>query len=234
MIPKKTLGILGGMGAVASAKWYENINTILAEKYHVSNDNEYPQMYIHNLSMDGWSEKGIEDENLVRVALIAGIEKMNLLEPDYIVMACNTAHIFFDELQSATSSKIINLIDVCVDHVKEMGYRKTGILSSEVTKKYNLYQNAFEQRDLQYYNPSYSQQHTINMVIKSVLEGKINSGTKKNMRQTINQFVSKHDLDAIVLGCTELPLAVPASDFSVPLVDSGFVLLNKVIELIYS
>jgi aspartate racemase len=229
----KKLGILGGMGPSASCNWYRMILNILEKKYQLTQDEQYPEMYIHSLSMGGWSERGIEDKEAVKKSLLDAIRNMEYLKVDYIVIACNTAHIVYEYLQFNTFIPILNLINECVDHVKNAGYHSIGLISTESTNRSEIYKNRFEENGVKCHSLGIPyEQGLINEIILSVQSGK--SG--KEERETMEFFIKSlksNGAQAIVLGCTELPLVIKQKDVDIPIIDPGFILLNKVTDFLY-
>jgi aspartate racemase len=230
--PKK-LGIIGGMGPSASCNWYRTILSILEKKYGFTQDEQYPEMYIHSLSMEGWSEKGIEDQESVKKSLLSAIRNMEYLKVDYLVIACNTAHIIYDYLQSNTSITILNLIDECVVFVKSAGYDIVGMISTETTNRNEIYSKRLERIGIKCISLGMPfEQGLINKVILSVQSGKCGKEEKEVMKFFI-QYLKDKGAKAIVLGCTELPLSIAQKDVDISLIDPGYVLLNKVTDLLY-
>jgi aspartate racemase len=229
----KKLGILGGMGPSASCNWYRMILNILERKYHLTQDEQYPEMYIHSLSMSGWSEKGIEDKESVKKSLLDAIKNMEYLKVDYIVIACNTAHILYEFLQFNTHIPILNLINECVDHVMMAGYTAVGLISTESTNRSDIYKNRFEDNGVECFSLGLPyEQGLVNEIILAVQSGKSGKDEKETMIFFINSLKSK-GAKAIVLGCTELPLTIKQKDVDIPIIDPGFILLNKVTDLLY-
>jgi aspartate racemase len=230
---QKKLGILGGMGASASCNWYRAIIDLLSKKYKIVQDCEYPEMCIFNLSMEGWSEKGIDNEVLAKKQLIEAIKKMDAFGVDYIIMACNTAHYFYDVLKKSTDTKFINLITTCVNYIENKGYKKVGVLSSESTNRYNLYKNKFEERGIECLSLNIKkEQYVVNNVILAVLEGKQSGREKQQLKYYIDKMKAK-GAEAVILGCTELPLCINSKDVDIPLYDAGYILLDHITNLLY-
>lgn len=232
MMTTKKLGILGGMGAAASAHWYSEIVKFLQRKYKLEQDYEFPEIYIFSLSMEGWSEKGIDDEDLVKKGLLVALNKMKLLKPDFIIIACNTAHYFYDYLQSHTDIKIISLIDTCVDHVKNSGYKKVGVLSSETTNSYGIYKSRFEKNDIECISVDLIlEQPYIDNIILAVQGGTVSIKEVEVMERFISKL-KQRGAEVVILGCTELPL-VPINHSGITVMNSGIILFNEISELLY-
>lgn len=230
---KKKLGIIGGLGPFATANWYKMILDIITKKYNPVQDYEYPEMYIFSLSMEGWSEKGIEDEKRVKGSLMSYVEKMEYLGVDYLIIACNTAHIFYEYLKSNTTIKIISIIDACIDFINKIGYSSVGVLCSESSSQYKLYKNPLFKNDINVISSSFAnEQNMINEVILSVQGGSQGENEKKVMNNII-QSMSYNGAEAVILGCTELPLSINQKDTSVILLDSGYILLDEITNLLY-
>jgi aspartate racemase len=229
----KKLGILGGMGPSASCNWYRMILNILEKKYHFTQDEQYPEMYIHSLSMGGWSEKGIEDEKLVKQSLLSAIRNMEYLKVDYIVIACNTAHIVHEYLQLNTFIPILNLINECVEYIKKSGYDAIGLISTESTNRSGIYKNKFYDNGIECFSLGIPyEQGLVNQIILAVQSGKSGKEERETMEFYI-QYLKERGAKAIVLGCTELPLVIKQKDVDIPIIDPGYILLNKVTDLLY-
>src|SRR5216684_1274145 len=109
----KTIGILGGMGPGASCALHKLIIELFQAKYNLVQDCEYPELFILNVGLHGWSERGIENEKLVKAQLKKAVKKIEIYQPSFIIMACNTVHYYHQYLQSLTSVPILNMIDIC-------------------------------------------------------------------------------------------------------------------------
>ena len=133
------------MGPSASADLYSRIIKYSQRQYGAVQDCDYPPIVIVSLAMTGFDETGIVDEDSVKNQLIDGVKKLELAGAAFIIIACNTVHAFYDQMQLAVKIPILNIIEETKKKVLEAGFKKVGLFSSESTNKLGLYQNSFEQ-----------------------------------------------------------------------------------------
>lgn len=228
IIPKK-LGILGGMGPYASCDWYKKILDICQRKFNLSQDYEYPEINIISVQMSGWSERGIEDSELAKACLMKGVDKLTQLRMDYIIIACNTVHFYFDDIQHRTVIPVINMIDFCCSSLPKN--KKVSVLSSQTTSQLNLYSDGLANKNIDEIKLPKSNQSDVNSAVLLCQRGKF-SDAKKILTKLVG-ILRKEGADIVVLGCTELPLAINQEDSDVLLVDPGYLLLDHVTDLLY-
>lgn len=225
----KTIGILGGMGPEASANLYKNIITHCQNVYHAEQDYEYPAMMISNLPLVGFDESGILDEELVLKQLLGALRSLERAGVDIIIIACNTVHVFYQQMQSASSVPILNLIEETAKRVSSDHYQEIALLCSESTSRLRLYDQCFEKNSLRVHKPTLEEQLILNEKILSVMSGKQHQTDKTSVQEMI--FRMKHDgAEAVVLGCTEIPLIINQSDTSLKVYDSCQIIIEEVLK----
>jgi len=213
----KTLGILGGMGPSASAAMYQKIIQLCQERYQAVQDTDYPKIVLYSLPLFGFDEAGIIDAQQVVQQLHAGIAKLVVAGCDCIVMACNTVHVFYDELQAACPVPIVHMVQETAHAAADHAY--VGVLSSETTLKAGLYVNALQAEGVHTIFPSVSQQAVVTKVIVHVMSG-TQSAADVQALKAICAGMQAHGASAIILGCTELPLVLHQAHIAAPLFDA--------------
>lgn len=225
----KTIGILGGMGPKASADFYDLVLEYAHQAYNAIQDTDYPEMIINSIALEGFDETGIVNEALVKQQLLKGLQTLENAHVDCIVMACNTVHIFHSYLQSEIKIPIIHIIEETAQKVKEKGFSPILVLSSETTNRENLYQNCFEHKNINCFSPNKEEQKLLNTVIENVMAGEADLSDKKLIHSIIESYKAQ-GIKAVVLGCTELPLAFDQEDTDLPLFSSNKILAESVIN----
>lgn len=226
----KTIGILGGMGPAASARLYQTIITLTQLKYQASQDTDYPPMIIYNLPLFGFDETGIVDNALVLNQLISGVQKLEKSGCDFIIIACNTVHYYYNEMCQAVKIPIINLIETASKQVWSKGYSIVGVLSSESTNKLGLYHESLHHFNIHLIDTNPVEQETINNIILHVMSGNSSTIDTLNLVKIINHLTVQ-GAQGIILGCTEIPLAIKQDDIDVPLINPVEIISYKSLEL---
>ncbi len=226
---KKIIGILGGMGPEASANIYKNIIKVTQQKYGATQDSEYPPVLLYSLPIDGFDEEGVKDADLVKKQLMSAVQRLEQAGSDFIIIACNTVHVFYEEMQSAISIPILNIVEHTAKYVSDRGLKYVGVLSSSDTRKTGLYQTALERENVKSELVSDIEQKELDEVILHVMGGRQNDEDVIKMKNIILNL-SRKGVDAVVLGCTELPLAINQIQTDVILIDSNKVIAEVAVD----
>ena len=198
------IGILGGMGTQAGLDFCNK----LAKLNKGKTDQQYPLFVLYNKSNIPGRPENLHKYNKVLKSLLAGCKFLEKHKCKFIVIPCNTAHYWFDDLQKKTKIPIISMPkEVYVHSVKTCKKNsEIGLLATEGTLKTGIY-NKFFDKKFKLINPSKSvQKNNVNKAIKLVKMGKIKEA-EKAIRPAVNLLV-KMKCDKIILGCTELPIAI--------------------------
>ena len=215
------IGILGGMGTQAGLDFCNKLAVLNRGKI----DQEYPLFILYNKSnIPGRPESiGSQTKNLsnkstnktsrakynkVLKSLLKGCKLLEKNKCKFIVIPCNTAHYWFDDLQNKINIPIINMPKEVFKFTKKKCKRnsKVGLLATEGTLKTGVYKKFFE-KDYQLIEPSQKiQKLSVNKAIKLVKMGNVKAAAKA-IKPAIDSLI-KMKCKKIILGCTELPIAI--------------------------
>ena len=215
------IGILGGMGTQAGLDFCNKLAVLNRGKI----DQEYPLFILYNKSnIPGRPESiGSQTKNLsnkstnktsrekykkVLKSLLKGCKLLEKNKCKFIVIPCNTAHYWFDDLQNKINIPIINMPKEVFKFTKKKCKKnsKIGLLATEGTLKTGIYKKFFE-KDYQLIEPSQKiQKLSVNKAIKLVKMGNVKAAAKV-IKPAIDSLI-KMKCKKIILGCTELPIAI--------------------------
>jgi len=229
MKKNKIIGVLGGMGPVSSANLYNKIIKYTQRKYNAVQDSDYPPVIIYSLTLSGFDETGIVDGEMVKKQLIGGVRKLESAKCDLIIVGCNTVHAFYDEMRAAVRIPIFNIIEETKRMVLQLGYKKVGLFASESTNKLGLYQKKFNASGIEVISPDESQQKVLNNVIKHVMGGNQKLDDVISLKEIIEEYL-RQGAEAIVMGCTEIPLAINQSHTDVKLFDTTEIIVKSAVD----
>ena len=208
---KKTIGILGGLGPEASANMYLKIIRYSQRELGAVQDYDYPPIVLTSLTVRGFDETGICDEALVLRQLIEGVQQLQRAGADFIIMACNTIHAFHSRLAEAVEIPIFHIIEEVRRDVCRYGYQTVGLLASESLYEIDLYRDCFEAAGVRVLYPDLEERKRVTAVIKNVMGGRNNAADKLELKELMIEL-SRRGAQAVVLGCTELPVVINQSD----------------------
>ena len=215
------IGILGGMGTQAGLDFCNKLAVLNRGKI----DQEYPLFLLYNKSnIPGRPESiGSQTKNLsnkstnkkskakydrVLKSLLNGCRLLQKNKCKFIVIPCNTAHYWYGDLQKNINIPIINMPSEVYKFTKKNCKKKSkvGLLATEGTLKTGVYNKYFE-KDYDLINPPEKiQKNSVNKAIKFVKMGNVKAA-EKAIKPAIN-FLTKIKCKKIILGCTELPIAI--------------------------
>lgn len=223
----KSIGILGGMGPDASAALY----TLLIEKartdFGATRNEDYPDILLHSIPVPDF----ITNKDNVPAALAMLQASVRGLTPlcSCFGIACNTAHLLLSELQSETTVPFVSMIDAVAKEVKKKGYKKVGLMATPTTFRSHLYQKSL-QTDCQVITPSEAQVDELGAIVNEILAGGF--ATTQSRLVEIADSLRAQGSEAIVLGCTELPLVFPHT-YELPVLSSLDALSTALLSVFY-
>jgi len=215
------IGILGGMGTQAGLDFCNKLAILNRGKI----DQEYPLFVLFNKSnIPGRPESiGVQTKNLSNKSKNKKVEKKYLLvlksllhgckvlkesKCKFIVIPCNTAHYWYEDLKKKINLPIVNMPKEVFNHTKKKCKKNStiGLLATEGTLKTGIY-NKFFDSDYNLIFPNTSlQKNSVNKAINLVKMGKVREASK--IIKPAIEFLIKKKCKKIILGCTELPIAI--------------------------
>jgi len=198
------IGILGGMGTQAGLDFCNKLAVLNRGK----NDQKYPLFILYNKSNIPKRPENLKKYYNVLKSLVAGCNLLKKNKCKFIVMPCNTAHYWYDDLQKKIKIPIISIPKEVYLHTKKTCKKnsKIGILCTEATLKTGIYNRYFD-KNFKLISPEKSlQTKYVNKAIKYVKLGKVKEA-EKAIKPAVN-YLMKIKCKKIILGCTELPIAI--------------------------
>ena len=224
----KKLGILGGMGPAASAEF---VNRLIAQTPASCDQDHIPFVL--------WSDPRVPDrstslrnkDDLPLSWLLDGIQGLKSAGCNCIVIPCNTAHFWFDEMkkQASWNSKIIHIVDSVVDALQDVNVTNStiGIIGTQATIELGLYQYKLNKLGWNCITPTKEEMDTLVQPAINLIKANNNEAAQPLIMTVVNRLIDS-GAKAVVLGCTELPLAVKQTE------EKGIPLINSIDSLVKS
>jgi aspartate racemase len=214
----KRIGILGGMSPESTVAYYEYITRTYTERY---GDYGYPEIIIYSVSFQpyvDWPAKG--RWNLVAHGLGQAAKRLVAAGADFVVIATNTMHKVYDEVQAAVDVPVLSLLDAVGEAVLTRQVNTVGLLGTRFTMEDPFYGEALEAYGVQVLVPGAEDRAYVDRVIyDELVAGRILPASRTGFQAIVDRLVSR-GAQGIILGCTEIPLLLAEADSSVPLFDT--------------
>ena len=198
------IGILGGMGTQAGLDFCNKLAKLNRGKM----DQKYPMFILYNKSNTPKTPENLKKYTNVLKELVAGCKMLQKNKCKFIVMPCNTAHYWHADIQRKINVPLISMPKEVYNYTSKTCKKnsKIGILCTEATLKTKIYNNYFD-RSFQLISPSKNiQKKSVNKAIKLVKMGRVKDA-EKAIKSSVN-FLIRKKCKKIILGCTELPIAI--------------------------
>ena len=198
------IGILGGMGTQAGLDFCSK----LAKLNRGKADQKYPLFILYNKSTIPDLKQNLKKYNKVLKSLIEGCKFLQKNKCKFISIPCNTAHYWYKDLKNKIKIPILNMPEIVYLNAKKNLKRnsKIGLLATEATIKTGVYSHYFNKKFLLISPNTTLQQRSVNKSIKLVKMGKTKEA-ERAIKPAVNYLIKKK-CKKIILGCTELPIAI--------------------------
>ncbi|PKJ57459.1 aspartate/glutamate racemase family protein [Bacillus sp. SN10] len=217
------IGILAGMGPKSTGPFVDTIVAECQTIYGAKHDMDFPHMMIYSCPTPFYMDRPIDHEAMKK-AIIEGAQKLESIGTSFIAMPCNTAHLYFDELQRSLSIPILNIVDETLKAIPQTA-KRVALLATEATVQAEIYQDGIAKRNIEYIH--YEQwQEMINQIITYIKSGEVEEA-RKLWSALVVQL--KDEVDTAIIACTDLNV-VASEDF----VDSAQCLAKAVVRMYLS
>lgn len=218
----KTIGLIGGMSWESSAEYYNIINREVQKRLGGSHSAEcllysFDFQRIETLQHDGeWGKLTAEMISVARGLKNAGA--------DFVVICTNTMHIMAEDIEKHAEIEVLHIADATALEMRKQGIRTAGLLGTRFTMEKDFYKKRIREKfGIEVIIPSEEDMETVHGIIYSELVRGIIRDESRTKFLTIIEKLREEGAEAIILGCTEIPLLVKAEHTEIPLFSTSFI-----------
>ncbi len=225
----KKLGLLGGMGPESTISYYHDI--VYGVQKRVGYD-MFPELTIESIDLYKWVKLCEEKKyDLLTQYTLEAVNKVAYCGADFAVLSANTAHIIFDELSEKSPIPLISIVEATCAEAKKQGFTKIGLMGTGFTMENDFFKKPFVKSGIDVFIPDKNDIEYIHGKIYSELVYEIvKPETQKEFIRIAEKMKKDYGIQALVLGCTELPMVFQEAAVSVPYLDTVQIHVNTIIE----
>jgi aspartate racemase len=201
----KTLGIIGGVGPESTIDYYRSIIALFRQR---KLDGSYPQFLINSIDLKKELDL-IAAGDLIAVTqyLLIEIGKLARAGADFGLIASNTPHIVFDELQRQSPIPLISIVEATCEKAKAMKLKRVGLFGTHFTMTGKFYPDVFARHEIELVTPEPGDQEYIHdKYMNELVNGIFRAETRAQLLAIVDRLNEKMKIEAVILGGTELPL----------------------------
>lgn len=214
----KRIGILGGLSAESTADFYRAVTRTYIARFGIPN---YPEMVIFSVqfqAMMDWANAGQWDR--FTDGLVAGIEVLTRAGADFVVIAANMPHKVFDAVAQRSAIPLLHIADAIAERARTRGYRHVALLGTRVTMNSSFYPDRLQRYNIACLVPDIDSQTVIQEIIERELVRGVVTKTAEAQYVSIIEALKARGAEAVILGCTEIPLLISNDNSPLPVMDS--------------
>ena len=201
----KTLGIIGGIAPESTIEYYR---LIVASYRARKPDGSYPPLMINSIDMKKMLDLiGAKQLSEVTDYLLHEIRKLARAGADFGLLASNTPHIVFADLQRQSPMPLLSIVQSACQAAKALKLKKVGLFGTRFTMQGQFYPDAFSREGITMIVPDLDDQEYIHgKYMRELVNGIFLAETRKELLAIVDRLRERTDIQGLILGGTELPL----------------------------
>jgi aspartate racemase len=228
---EKSVGIIGGLGPEATVDLMRRV----IQATPAGDDQDHIRMLVDcnpkvpsrmKAILEGTGENPVPD-------LVTMAKDLAAWGADFLVIACNTAHLYFDRIQEAVPIPVLHMIDLTADHVvsENPAIRKAGLLASWTVIRPGLYEAALEKRGVALLHPSPALQDRLLTAIRRIKTGRHGAPERESLEEAGRELVDQ-GVEALIIACTELSVIADGLKLKARIFDASQVLAEAIVQTV--
>lgn len=203
MISRASLGLVGGLGPESTIDYYQRILAVWAREQ----PGTAPSIVIDSLDVQHAIQLVQSDHPALAEYLLSSLHRLAGAGVDFAAMTANTAHLVFDELARRSPIPLVSIVEVCADEVRARGFRRVVLLGTRFTMEAAFYPEACARRGAAVVLPNDEERAWIHeRYMGELLKGEFREETRQKFTAIVERLRDDGDIEAVILGGTELPL----------------------------
>lgn len=225
---EKCIGVIGGLGPAATVSF---MTTVLE-----CTPLDRSRGHLH-LIVD--SNPRVADINAAVLGLGASpsaelqtmARRLETAGADFLVMACNAAHFYEDDIRNAVAIPFLSMVDATCGYIanRMREVRRVGIVATDGGIRCGIYQRGLAAHGLEWLAPSDTQTEIVMAAVESVRSGVRGAAVRDPLVTQIDSFLEL-GADCVIAACTEIPLVLTDGDTRVPVIDPAAILARAAID----
>jgi aspartate racemase len=224
----KTLGIIGGLGPESTVDYYR---FIIAEVRRRKNDNSSPPMLIDSLDIaKGIVLVGATDLGPLVDYISEATDRLARAGVDFALIAANTPHIAFDDIQRRSRIPLLSIVEATRDHALKLGMKRLALLGTGFTMRGRFYPDVFSRAGIELVLPTEEEKSYIHgKYLNELLKNVFLPETRDHLLAIVDRLASE-GVEGVIMAGTELPLLLRGSNTNIPFLDTTLIHVNAAVD----
>ena len=226
----KKIGLVGGTGPESTLMYYKELNTRIDK---LTDGREMPDLSIESVNFHkAWELVTTEQYDVLTDYIAEKIKHLVAGGAEVVSLTAATMHIVYDKLSEKVDAPLVSIPGAVSDACVDRGYHKVGLLGTIFTMEQDYMKKPLREAGVEVCIPEKDDRELIAKRIYEELErGIVKDTTLAEFQQIIEKMKTENGIEAVILGCTELPLLLNPDNCPLPCLDSVEIHIQKLIDL---
>ncbi|HXV15345.1 MAG TPA: amino acid racemase [Gemmatimonadaceae bacterium] len=224
----KRAGIVGGLGPESTIDYYRRI----LDEWNKREPANAPSLIIDSLDPDRALYLVANDRAALIDYFADSVSRLVRGGADFIAITANTPHIIFDEISARSTVPLISIVETCAEEARRRGLTRLALLGTRFTMEASFYPDVFRRFGLSVLPPDESDRVWVHdRYVNQLLKGDFRDDTREQFIDLITRMRDVNEIDAVILGGTELPLLLSSSQVAgLPLLDTTALHVDAIVN----
>jgi aspartate racemase len=225
----RTVGIIGGIGPQSTIEYYR---LLIAAWRQQKGDGAAPSIVINSIDLAKMLELMANDRNAAVEYLVAEVNRLERAGADFGVLAANTPHVLFEEIQRRSAIPLISIVEATCDAARALRLKKVALFGTRFTMQGRFYPDVFARAGIALVVPDEEEQLWIHeKYMAELINGIILPETRQRLLAIVDRMIERHGIDGLILGGTELSLILrDAAYHDIPLLDTTTIHVARIVS----
>lgn len=224
----KSVGIIGGLGPETTAEFYLEV-VFGCQKLNLI---QRPLIVMSSVPLLFEIERDLIKSNRGKERyipfLVAEAQRLAGSGVDFIVMPCNSLHVFINEIREAVNVPVLSIVEETISYLKNNRLSKVGLISTSATVANNVYETMMLEAKIEVVTPDDFQKAKMDRIIQRLIVGQHLNKDREDILEVAHDLATK-GVDCIALACTDLQLLLPSSEDK-PIFDTMKILADATVR----
>jgi aspartate racemase len=223
-----SVGLVGGLGPESTIDYYRRI----IEGWQRHDPATTPPLVIDSLDPNRALALVQNDRGEFFDYILGSVRRLAAAGVDFIAITANTPHLMYDELAAISSRPMISIVEVCAEEARRQGVRRPLLLGTRFTMESSFYQAVLARFDIAVVTPDEADRRWVHeRYVDELLKGDFRDETREGFVSLIQRLKDEQEIDAVILGGTELPLLLHSPTVAgLPVLDTTELHVNAIVE----
>ena len=230
----KTLGILGGIGPESTVQYYK----LIVAGYRARNpDGSFPPVLINSIDMTRMLGLiGANQMKEVTKYLADEVNRLARAGAEVALMAANTPHIVFHEIQERAHIPMLSIVQATCDAARQKGMTRLALFGTRFTMQGSFYPEVFSRHGVELVTPDKADQDYIHdKYMRELVHGQFLDETRRHLLGIVDRLIDERQVQGLILGGTELPLILTDESYrGIALLDTTRIHVERAVRSILS